>query len=180
MSEIFRIKHLPNLRLAFPARPVFLVQFHKTHRAVDRLVLRFQFKLRVAADNLLGLRERPVDHGYLSTGKPDTGSQRGRAKSTTANHSVTGLFTELVYLVHQRLGRMARFLARLNNHHKFHRHVSLFLIGSVGFRTTPGRTGMPGSVSTSNISNEVLRNRHFAFAMPEPFSAANRSRRSDR
>src|SRR5260370_7196864 len=102
-SEVFRTEHLPNFRLAFPARPVFLVQFHKTHRALDRLFLRFQFKLRVATDNLLGLRERPVDYRYLPIGKPDTGSQRAWAKSAPANHLLTALLPDLVYLPHHPL-----------------------------------------------------------------------------
>src|ERR1700730_11348526 len=124
--EVFRPEHLANLSLALPTRPVFLVQLHKTHRALDRLLFRFQFKLRVAADNLLGLRERPVDHRYLPAGKPHAGSQRGRAKSAAPDHSVPGLFRELVYLVHQRLRRTSRFLARLDDHHEFHLHLLYF------------------------------------------------------
>src|SRR6202165_4324369 len=62
-SEIFRPEHLANLGLALPDRPVFLVKFHEAHRGFDRLFLRFQLKLRVAANNLLGLGERPVGHG---------------------------------------------------------------------------------------------------------------------
>src|SRR5260370_31389450 len=160
-SEVFRTEHLPNFRLAFPAGQVFLVQFHKTHRARDRLFLRFQFKLRVATDNLLGLRERPVDYRYLPIGKPDTGSQRAWAKSAAANHSVTGLFAELVYLVHQRLRRMPRLLARFNDHHEFHLHISFHLVERLVARL--GLIGKP-----SPCLPLVTRNRYVAIAMLPP------------
>src|SRR3984893_2697558 len=74
-SAVFRPEHLTNLGLALPARPVFLVKFHEADRRFDRLFLRFQLKLRIAADNLLGLGERPVGHAHPCPGKPDASAQ---------------------------------------------------------------------------------------------------------
>src|SRR5260370_21185552 len=160
-SEVFRTEHLPNFRLAFPARPVLLVSSHKRHRPSARLFLRFQFKLRVATDNPLGRRERPVDYRYLPIGKPDTGPQRAWAKCAAANHSVTGLFAELVYLVHQRLRRMPRLLARFNDHHEFHLHISFHLVERLVARL--GLIGKP-----SPCLPLVTRNRYVAIAMLPP------------
>src|SRR5712664_2327195 len=96
-SKVLRPEHLANLGLPLPARPIFLVKFHEAHRGRDRLFLRFQLKLRVSTDNLLGLCERPVDHGKLPTGKPDSGSQRRWAESTAPEHraGIARFFAEL-------------------------------------------------------------------------------------
>src|SRR5258706_3170884 len=102
VTKGFRPDHLANLGLALPAGPVFLVQLHEAQRSLDRLLLRLQLKLRVATDNLLGLGERSVGDSDLPTGKPDTGSHRGWAESTGAEHRAgfDRLFAELVNGVH--------------------------------------------------------------------------------
>src|ERR1700680_4143270 len=84
LSEVLRPEYLSNLGLALPSRPVFLVKFHEAHRSFDRLLLRFQFKLRITANNLLGLGERSIGHGQLPTGNPDTGALRSWAKPTAS------------------------------------------------------------------------------------------------
>src|SRR5712691_1780901 len=58
---------LTNLGLALPARPVLLMQFHETHRAFDRLLLRLQFKHSVPTEDFLSLGEGPIGHGNLSS-----------------------------------------------------------------------------------------------------------------
>src|SRR6266850_8041007 len=70
-NEVFRTEHLANLGFAFPSGPVFLVKFHEELRAFDRLFFRLQVKLRIPADNLLGLREWPVYDGDLPPLEPD-------------------------------------------------------------------------------------------------------------
>src|ERR1022692_3797051 len=85
-SPVFRIEHLTNLGLALPARPVFLVKFHEADRRFDRLFLRFQLKLRIAADNLLGFGEGPVGHGHPPPGKPDAGALRSWREPPAPEH----------------------------------------------------------------------------------------------
>src|SRR5690348_5447983 len=85
-TELLWPEHLAHLGLAFPTRPVFLVQFHEAHRTFDCLFLRFQFKLGVAADHFLGFGERPVGYGHLATRKPDASTQRCRPESAASNH----------------------------------------------------------------------------------------------
>src|SRR5713101_3120257 len=58
---------LTNLGLALPARPVLLMQFHETHRAFDRLLLRLQFKHSVPTEDFLSLGEGSIGHGNLSS-----------------------------------------------------------------------------------------------------------------
>src|SRR5580692_2935913 len=84
--KVVRPEHLTNLSLTFPARPVFLVQFHELDRRFDCLFLRLQLKLRVAPDDFLSFGERPVDHGHLASGKPDAGTLRGRQEPAIAQH----------------------------------------------------------------------------------------------
>src|ERR1700722_10489306 len=121
--ETFRPEHLTNLSLAFPARPVFLVELHKLNRRFDCFFLRFQLKLRVAPDDLLSLGERPISHDHLSSRNPDAGAQRGRAKSPAAEHRARFclLFGSLRYSIHQFLGRRCLLLSVLDNHHESHR-----------------------------------------------------------
>ena len=76
LREVLGPEDLANLGLALPSRPVFFVKFHETHRSFDRLFLRLQVKLRIAADNFLGLGERSVGHLDLPTRKPDAGALR--------------------------------------------------------------------------------------------------------
>src|SRR6202035_3749831 len=83
LSDVLRPEDLPNLGLTLPSRPVFLVKFHEAYRSFDRILLRLQLKLCIAADNLLCLGERPVVHLDLPAGKPDAGALRGGCKSTT-------------------------------------------------------------------------------------------------
>src|SRR6266852_8987947 len=125
-GEVFGSEHLANLGFAFPAGPVFFVKFHELHRAFDGFLFGFQLELCVAADNLFGLGERPVNHRDFSIGKTDAGPQRRGAESTAADHAAdfVGLFAELVNGFHQVLGRMAEALGGFNNHHEFHGHIS--------------------------------------------------------
>src|SRR3984893_1914348 len=122
-SEVFRPEHLTNLGFALPARPVFLVKFHEADRPFDRLFLRFQLKLRVAADTLLSLGERPVGHGHLPTGKPDAGAQRSWPEPPAPDHRAGfGLLCgELRNSIHQLLGWRTLLLGVLDYHHESHR-----------------------------------------------------------
>src|SRR5277367_4890248 len=78
--EVLHSEYLADLCLALPSRPVFQMKFHKAHCPFDRLLLRFQFELRIAADHLLGLGERPIDHGQLTARDPDAGALRSWGK----------------------------------------------------------------------------------------------------
>src|SRR5258708_6327164 len=86
VSEVVRPEHLTNFGLALPARPVFLVQFHEAYRPFDRLCFRLQIELCIAADNFLGLGERPVGHSHLPAGKTDTRPQSGWPQPATSEH----------------------------------------------------------------------------------------------
>src|SRR6266446_1325165 len=145
-NEILRIEHLANLSLAFPSRPVLLVKFHEELRALDRLFFRLQVKLRIPADNLLGLRERPVNDGDLPSLKPDAGALSSGTEPPAADHR-TGfdrLFAELANGLHQFLGRKAPFLGGLNNHHESHFYFSLwFRVGSWTVRKVSTRGIQP-------------------------------------
>src|SRR6266403_1692343 len=106
LREVLRPEDLANLGLALPSRPVFFVKFHEAYRSFDRLLLRLQFKLRIAADNFLGVREL--------------------------------------------LGRWARFLSVLDQHHESHRHISFFISGcELGILRQSRSNLKPGSISTS-------------------------------
>src|SRR5580704_5850493 len=74
--EVVGPVHLANFSLAFPTRPVLFVKFHEGDCRLNGFFLRFQFELCIASDNFFGLREGSVDHGNLSTGKPDAGALR--------------------------------------------------------------------------------------------------------
>src|SRR5712671_5760490 len=123
-AKVFRSEHLTNLSLALPARPVFLVKSHEADRPFNRFLLRFQLKLRVAADDFLGLGERPVGHGHLPSGEPDASAQRSWSKPSAPEHRATGLnifFGENGDCIHKLLGWQTLFLGMLNYHHEFHR-----------------------------------------------------------
>src|SRR5882724_4453191 len=135
-NEVFRPVHLANLSFAFPSRPVLLVKFHEELRAFDRLFFRLQVKLRIPADNLLGLREWPVNDGDLPSLKPDAGALSSGTEPPAADHRAgfDRLFAELANGLHQFLGRKAPFLGGLNNHHESHFYFSLwFRVGSWSF-----------------------------------------------
>src|SRR5579871_635932 len=108
--EVFRAEHLANLGLALPARPELLVKFHKLDGRLNRLFLRCQLKLRIPADDLFGLGERPVAYDDFPARKPDASAQRGWAQPPTANHRAGfgRLLGELSNGVHKRFGRKAR------------------------------------------------------------------------
>src|SRR6266436_7038431 len=144
-SEVFGPEHLANLRLAFPAGPVFFVKFHELHRAFDGILFGFQLELRVASDNLLGLCERTIGDRDFSIGKTDAGSERGGTESAAADHAagLVGLFAELVNGLHQLLGRMAEALGGFNNHHEFHGYLSSFSGSQVCARRQPGQNLAP-------------------------------------
>src|ERR1700704_4900082 len=76
-AEIFRPEHLTNLGLALPARPMLFVKLHETDSRLDRLFSRFQLELRVAADNFVGLGERPVGYDHTPSREPDPGALGG-------------------------------------------------------------------------------------------------------
>src|SRR5205807_4641527 len=86
LSKVLRAKHLANLGLALPSRPVLLVKFHKLLCRVDRLLLRIEFELRVPADNFLGFGEGPIDDLDLSSGQADACALRSRSEPTAAQH----------------------------------------------------------------------------------------------
>ena len=118
---------------------MFLVKFHEADRRFDRLLLRFQLKLRIATDNLLGLGERPVGHGHLPPGKPDAGAQRRWPEPPAPEHRAGfGLvFGQLRNSIHQLLGRRALILGVLDYHHESHRSVSLIVL-KFGSRASGG------------------------------------------
>src|SRR5947208_14460991 len=103
LREVLRPEDLANLGLALPSRPVFFVKFHEAHRSFDRLLLRLQLKLRIAADYFLGLGERPVGHLDLLARKLDAGRLRDGAKSTTVTNdsSFDRLFAEYCHGVRE-------------------------------------------------------------------------------
>src|SRR3984893_2818476 len=131
LREVFRPEYLANLGLAFPSRPVFPVKFHEADRPFDRLLLRFQFKLRIAADDFLGLGEWPIGHGQLPLGNPDASALCGWRKASVAEHRAVldRLFGDDVNRVHKLLGRRARVLGVLDQYHELHRHNLLLNSG---------------------------------------------------
>ncbi len=91
MKLIRRMRPLPFGHMSGSTSYTFLINRAHCRRASFlksdyHLFLRFQPKLRVPADNLLGLSERSVDHGKLPTGKPDSGSHRGWAEPISPDH----------------------------------------------------------------------------------------------
>src|ERR1700730_13531563 len=86
LSKVLWPEYLANLSLAFPSWPVFPVQFQEPHRPVDCLLLRFQYKRRIAADNFLGLGERPIGHGQLPFGNPDASALCSWRKASVPEH----------------------------------------------------------------------------------------------
>src|SRR3974390_2718097 len=83
---IERVEHGTDFGFAFPAGPVFAMQLHEADRAFDRLFLRFQIKLSVAADDLFRLGERTIVNGDLSAGEAHAGSLSGGGQSAAAQH----------------------------------------------------------------------------------------------
>src|SRR6266436_4102174 len=154
-NEILRIEHLANLSLAFPSRPVLLVKFHEELRAFDRLFFRLQVKLRIPADNLLGFREWPVNHGDLPSLKPDAGTLSSGTEPPAADHRAgfDRTFAEFPDSLHQLLGREAPFLGGLNNHHESHFHFSLWsLVGSWFVRKASSAGTQPPFTRRTSIS----------------------------
>src|SRR5262249_19411976 len=117
----------------------------------------FELKLRVAADNLFGLCERPVGHGHFSSGKPDAGAQRCWPKPSVPDHGSAFrlLFGELANRVHQFLRRRTLLLSVLDYHHESHRYISLLVMGPV-----PGMGLDQWKLGSIHTSNETLLNRH--------------------
>src|SRR5436309_1479358 len=64
-DERYRASHA----LPLPRLPVFVVEAHGAHRGFDRFLSRLKFEDRVAADDFLGLGERPVGHLGLAAGE---------------------------------------------------------------------------------------------------------------
>src|ERR1700730_16655769 len=117
-----RPEHLADLGLTLPAWPVFVMTFHETRRSFERLFLRLQFKNCIPAEDFLGLCERPVGDGNLSSRQPDAGACRGWAKPAAFDH-FTGLrcfFGELVHGLHQFLWWRTRSLGGFDHHHESH------------------------------------------------------------
>src|SRR6266567_4665402 len=132
-TGVFRPVHLANLGLAFPARPVFLVKFHEAQRSLDRLFLRFQVKDCDTANDFLGFGEGPVGRGYLPPRNPDACASRSWGQPAACDHRAgfDRLFAELRNRVHEFLGRSARVLGVLDQHHESHCQISfLFCVGS--------------------------------------------------
>src|SRR5712691_3390530 len=125
-TEVFRPVHLANLGLAFPARPVFLVKFHEAQRSLDRLFLRFQVKDCDTANDFLGFGEGPVGRGYLPSRNPDACASRSWGQPAACDHRAgfDRLFAELRNRVHEFLGRSARVLGVLDQHHESHCQIS--------------------------------------------------------
>src|SRR5438445_12585927 len=111
--------------------------------ALDRLLLRLHLPEPEAGDQLLRLRERPVDHGPLACGETDASTLRARLQALAGEHHprLHQLFVELPHGVEDLLVRKnarLRVLVGLHNHHETHRRVSLLVGGRLD---RPLRTG---------------------------------------
>src|SRR6185312_17371886 len=84
--RVGRPENLTNFGFALPARPVFLVQLHEVYCRLDGLLFRFELELRVSADNLLGLSERAIEQGDLTSGKPDARAHRSWRQPAGIKH----------------------------------------------------------------------------------------------
>src|SRR6202043_737216 len=51
LKEILRTEHLPDFRLALPARPMLPVELHEAPRPLDRFLLRLQLEHGIPADD---------------------------------------------------------------------------------------------------------------------------------
>src|ERR1700722_16701879 len=148
--EVARTKHLPNLSLAFPSWPMFLMQLHEANRPLHRFLLGRQLELREAADDFLGFGERPVGHRHLPAREPHSRTLRRIAKSSIAQHGagLDCLFRKLRNRIHQWFGRKPLSLFVFNNHHEFHGCIS-FKFGLSSLLDGAGRPNV-GSIYTSN------------------------------
>src|SRR5712664_554200 len=75
-----------NLARSFPARHVILVNLHELDRLCHGLLLVPQLEDRVAADHLLGLHERTVDHAELAVGDAHLRTQCARHQRAAIEH----------------------------------------------------------------------------------------------
>src|SRR5215831_19767250 len=73
LAEVYQLEHLADLDLA-----VLFVGIGAAPDPFDRLCERFALQDPVAGDQLLGLRERPVNHRALVAREPDTRPFRAR------------------------------------------------------------------------------------------------------
>src|SRR5260370_24649405 len=85
-TAVFGLVHLANFGLTLPAGPMYFVKFHEARRRFDRFFFRLQLKLRIPADNLLGLGKGPVCYIELPPGKPDAGSRSSWEEYLVAEH----------------------------------------------------------------------------------------------
>src|ERR1700730_12029552 len=153
--------HRANFGLAFPTGPVFFVQLHELNRSMYCFFLGVQFKLCVAADDFLGLREWPIDYRDFPVGQDHPGACLGGLQTPAAEHGA-GLVRILAHFVdslHQFSGRKAQIFLVLDDHHEFHNCISFFLYGEPGTRACENRLLIQFPCST-NASNEIAGNRH--------------------
>src|SRR5207237_9160666 len=123
-----------------------------------RLLLRLHLPEPDAGDQLLRLRERPVDHGPLACGETDASTLRARLQALAGEHHprLHQLFVELPHGVEDLLVRKnarLRVLVGLHDHHETHRRASL-LVGSRLDR--PSGPGM-NAASTLNVERRSAR-----------------------
>ena len=103
-----------------------------------------------AGDQLLGLGERPVDHGALGAVEHDARALRARVQPFAGQHDA-GLHELLVVLAHRGqqllVGHHAGLgvLVRLHDHHESHRRISCVGSGPV----------LSGPIGTTNEARKV-------------------------
>src|SRR5215475_9230961 len=123
------VHHLPKLDFALPALPVLLVKVHEAGGPRERFLLRFHIEDGVAADHLLGLSERPIDHGHLAAAgehHPRAGCARHQPAHIDHRSVLGGFFPELADGFDELLWRWAgtQFFGRLDQGHEPHCRVS--------------------------------------------------------
>src|SRR3979409_1545894 len=97
-----RLGQLTHFTLAFPAFSILLVEIHELDGAGERLFPGLEFEDGVAADALLGFRERPVDHIDLPAREPHARAHRQRHQAAHVDHGARLHFPlgELADLLH--------------------------------------------------------------------------------
>src|SRR5467141_3395636 len=121
-AEVLRLKHSANLDLGSPVERSAL-------EPLDRLFHRPHLPKPEAGDQFLRFRERPVDHGPLSSEELDPHAFRARMKPLAGKHYACfhQLFVVLPHLGKEFLARKnarLRVLVSLDYHHDSHRFIS--------------------------------------------------------
>src|SRR5262245_44833338 len=151
--EVRRVRELPDLQLALVRRAEHVrVDLHEALALLDGFLARARLEDREAADQLLRLAERPVDHAQLAA--PDAHARSRGAGQQAAHleqHAGPGLLlAQLADRGHQLLpGRDARLVVpvRLHQHHEPHGRASRPRVSAsgTGCARRPRHAGGPPS-----------------------------------